>query len=420
MMELMHTKHASSKTKELLEINEFIDNHKLKDYQDILKELNDKKKSFSETIKIIENTSSLKQIQNLKEDVIAKNIKRDKIKDLKKDISLLDVKIVATEIQIKKLTTNEPDAITKKLHLKEFIENVSSHKSNNLDKFRQWEAEREERLRNLTEFQERIEEKVKEEIQLKKDELEEKRKEFHNSQLEKQRERIEKAKEEAEKVMEESKSKPDDKSSYLHEKYKMKFEKDMVKLEEDFISRLSQEKKKRKILMRSINREELHEFQQQYLDKKAEKTSKLEQTRILEMEKLLNSNSQVAFQESEFYKKIVEEEKDLKEKDQHMKDERIYKSIKTKNYAKEIKENKLPKIDDHKKKELEDRVIKLLKITKNTSHKHMKRHHPYIVKFKKHKDGNSSAKSWSIIFNLPLLKFDLLSSFSFFILISSR
>jgi len=384
---MIHNKSKNVKTKELLEVEDFINHKKLKDYQDIVNELLNKKNSLSETIKIIENNSYLKQTQ--KENIIEKNITKDKTNELKYQIGLLDVKIQEAEKQIKKMNTEDLDIPTKKQHLKEFLENVGKDNYEHVQRFKRWEEEREERLKVLTENQQRAEEKVKEDQESKKRDLENKRIEFHDLQLEKDQERIAKAKKEADKVMEETNNKPDDKRNYLHEKLKIKFKRDMKKMEDDFKNRLSAERQKRKTLMRSITRDELDDFQQKYLDKKFEN----EQNRTLKLDEINNTNSQIQFQESEFYRKIVEEEKDLKESVERIKDEKTYKILKIKNYSKIIKENKLPKIDDLKKKEIEDR---LLKITKNISHKQIKRHHPYMVKFKKKdhsKDGKDANNS---------------------------
>ena len=241
---MIHNKSKNVKTKELLEVEDFINHKKLKDYQDIVNELLNKKNSLSETIKIIENNSYLKQTQ--KENIIEKNITKDKTNELKYQIGLLDVKIQEAEKQIKKMNTEDLDIPTKKQHLKEFLENVGKDNYEHVQRFKRWEEEREERLKVLTENQQRAEEKVKEDQESKKRDLENKRIEFHDLQLEKDQERIAKAKKEADKVMEETNNKPDDKRNYLHEKLKIKFKRDMKKMEDDFKNRLSAERQKRK------------------------------------------------------------------------------------------------------------------------------------------------------------------------------
>jgi len=367
-----------NKQKELIEVEKFIKNQKLKDFNDLQTELLNKQKSINENIKLIENSSTIKPNAQI-EDLIEKNIKRDKIKEFKRELNLLEVRLLETDKQIKKLTTFDIDNATKKLHIKEFLENVEKDKSSTIGKFKKWEQEREERIKHFSEYKQKLEVKIKEENQQKEDELKNKRENFHSTQLEKQKERTQKFKDEASKILEESNNKPEEKGSYFHEKYKKKFLKEMQKLEDDFKSRLEAEKLKRKNLMRSVTKEELDEFQRDYIQKKNDKISELKNTHKAEEEKL-NTYSPNAYQEGETYKKIIEEEKEIKETLKKLKDEKNYKILKTKNYAKEVKEIKLPKIDDLKKKELEDRKEKL---SKNVSHKHMTRHHPYVVKFKK-------------------------------------
>ena len=99
------------------------------------------------------------------DNIVDKNIKKDKVKDIKKNREALEAKVTNIELQLKKLIEGESDFNTgKKIQVKLFLENIERDKSFDNDKYKKWDLEREERINHFTEMQRRNEERAKDEL----------------------------------------------------------------------------------------------------------------------------------------------------------------------------------------------------------------------------------------------------------------
>ena len=145
---------------------------------------------------------------------------------------------------------------------------------------------------------------------------------------------------------------------YNYERLEEEFRLKQQQMEDEKLKLETIERLKRKNNLRPIRREDLDEFQKTYLEKRQELSMQKDKERILKTEELFNINSKMLKPDNDTYKKIVQDEKNLIENEEKKKVEKIYKSLKIKNFSKVVKDNLLPKIDEYKKKEIKDRINK--------------------------------------------------------------
>jgi len=364
--------------KDLSGIEDSIRNMKIKEATANKENLQNKIKLLDENIKILES-NDFSKIKPDTENVIDQNIKKHQVKEIKSKREVLETKVQNIELQIKNLVVGEIDFNNaKKLQIKQFLENFERDKSIDKDKYKKWEHEREERIIHFAEVHKKNEEKAKEELQRQKEELENKRKEDHKLHFEKINNRNIENKEKVTRAKENLKNKMEHRQyNYQRIEEEFKLKEEQMKNEKHNLETL--EKLKRKNNLRPIRREDLDEFQKSYLEKKQELSMIKDKERILKTEEILNVNSKLTKPDSEFYKKVVEDDRTYKENEEKKKVEKIYKNLKIKNFSKVVKDNLLPRIDEFKKKELEERVNR----NKLPPHHHTKKKLSYNVVFKK-------------------------------------
>ncbi len=285
------------------------------------------------------------------------------------------MKVQTIEHQIKNLISGENDFHgAKKLQIKQFLENFERDKSNEKEKYKKWEVERDQRFNHFSEAQKKYEDKRKEEVNKQKEEVENKKKEEHKHYFEKM---VAKNQENKEKAMKNREIFKNNKILSKHYKYEIleeQFRLKQQKLEEEKFKIETLNKLKRKNELRPIRKEQLDEFERDYLERKQEMSLQKEKERLLKQDELFYFNSNYNKPESEFYKKVLKEEKENKDIEERKKVEKIYINYKVRNFSKVVNDNLLPKIDDAKRKEIEDRINK-----NKIPHQHYKRKNYYNV-----------------------------------------
>ena len=362
-------------------VDETIRHLKIKEQKENKENIQNKIKTLEANMRLLENNNFTRLKTEVDENVIEQNIKKHQVKEVRNKREALEMKVKDIELHIKKLMDCEPELnLSKKIQVRHFVDSKERDKSLEKDKYKKWENEREERISHFTEIQRKNEEKAKEELQRQREELENKKREDHKIHFEKL---LAKNSEIKEKVKAEDafKNNKIEHKQYVYEKIEEEYRLKQQKLEDEKNKSEAMERLKRKKILCPIRKEDLDEFQRSYLEKKNEILMQKDKERILKTEEIENLNSKIlkTRPENELYKKIVMEDKILKEAAEKQKVDRIYKKMKIKNFSKVIKDNLLPKIDEEKKKELEDMINK----SKNPSNQHYKRKKVYNVVLKK-------------------------------------
>jgi len=131
-----------------------------------------------------------------------------------------------------------------------------------------------------------------------------------------------------------------------------------------------------KIIVKSnykpITREELDEFKQKYESDRQECLLKASRKRATDLEALgeLTKIENFPFPETEAKRKVIDEEKENKDNLEKQKLDKIYQAMKIKNFAKVVKENVKPVVDEDKRYEVELRIDRLKNSKNYVSHLH--------------------------------------------------
>ena len=342
------------------------------DYETLIKiqkinELNQRKKNIEkqinkvdENIKIIKDEKIFNQTNNsnIPYVIIDQNIKKDKMRENKQIKEQLLSKLNGINEQVNKLMENEKDfKSSKRINVKEFLDNFEKDKLKFEDQARKYSEEKKQREQRILNSMLKEEKREKENNDLKRKEDEKKKKELEKirlQELEKLREKKREKKEKIDHIREHANDKAENENKYLFKVLERKYNE---KVEQE----LKKEIMKKRVKMKEgrVTLVEIVEF-----DKKQKE---LELKRIVEMEeekkKLKEQWKQVKENlpkfESTLTQKLKEEENQKKEKIELEQFKKQSKINEIKNYSQTVQKLFLPKINENIKKERENRIKSL-------------------------------------------------------------
>ena len=342
------------------------------DYETLIKiqkinELNQRKKNIEkqinkvdENIKIIKDEKIFNQTNNsnIPYVIIDQNIKKDKMRENKQIKEQLLSKLNGINEQVNKLMENEKDfKSSKRINVKEFLDNFEKDKLKFEDQARKYSEEKKQREQRILNSMLKEEKREKENNDLKRKEDEKKKKELEKirlQELEKLREKKREKKEKIDHIREHANDKAENENKYLFKVLERKYNE---KVEQE----LKKEIMKKRVKMKEgrVTLVEIVEF-----DKKQKE---LELKRIVEMEeekkKLKEQWKQVKENlpkfESTLTQKLKEEENQKKEKIELEQFKKQSKIKEIKNYSQTVQKLFLPKINENIKKERENRIKSL-------------------------------------------------------------
>lgn len=344
------------------------------------------------------NSSSV-LLENLTgKDLIEHNIRQSRLKQIKNAKENIENKIKNVEIQVKKIIEEEElNEFNKKEIIKTYIDNFEKDalKAQEDTKIRKKEykqklaiiEEKEQALKELPYI--RREEEMKQIISHKEN-LVKQGQQYHN----KRKAYFQKIHEKINNIIRESSNSP----VYIESKYKYVLNEEKDKLlknqkKEELEKKLHDLEMEKKEYLKPINREELNNFAKKMEENKTKIINDKEKKRMEKLEKLVSSNASLPKAETLSYKRIIIEKQEEKEKHEKEKLDKIYKQMKVQNFSKLINSKLPPKVDDEKKKEIEERVKKL-NDKRPKRHAKKKSKGKYILLKNPHKtDKNSKEKS---------------------------
>ena len=362
-----------------------------------IKELNQSKKNLEQKILILNNKINEMEEEansNIKLDDIEENIKKDKIKGNKQKKELLLSKLNGINEQVKKLVQNEEELTkSKKLNIKEFLENFEKDKEKSEELVKKLNEEKKIREQKMiSSIKKSYDIKQKEYEQMKLDEEEKKKKELEKirlKELEIIRERNRENKDKLNYIRQHANDKPANMSQYLFKALENKYnEKHQKEIQTEII------KKREKMKENSVSLEEIFDFEKKQKELEIKRMIEIEEEKKkLKEQWKLNKDILPKF-ESNMMQMIKEEEKKNKEKKEIEDAKKKLKQQEIKNYTENINKLYLPKINPSMKKEREDR-IKNLEIKNNIQHITKKKNNGRIL-LKKPDPNKPSKYSWKL------------------------
>ena len=318
---------------------------------------------------------------------IDRNIRKEKIKEIKKSKEVLRLKIEEITTQINKvIESNKKD--NKAEIIKNFLDNFEHDKLLAEEKAKKFKKEKRKRNdRYLASMKEDYEKRVKTLESIEKEKEAKKQLElkiFHEQQKSIVAKRNEANKKEAEKNIQLLNSSPVKKYISIAEKNEIEFKEKQNEI-------IQQEKLKRKEKMRPIRFEEINEFSKQAKSNRNMTMVELEQKKI-KMKELWKERKELLPKYHSSYLNSITEEKKKEEEEKERKyiDIKINKNLQSK-ISDEIKKRFVPKIDPKLQKELQER-IKLLNSPPKISKSSHSRHGRIILK----KINDTSKYSWKL------------------------
>ena len=318
---------------------------------------------------------------------IDRNIRKEKIKEIKKSKEVLRLKIEEITTQINKvIESNKKD--NKAEIIKNFLDNFEHDKLLAEEKAKKFKKEKRKRNdRYLASMKEDYEKRVKTLESIEKEKEAKKQLElkiFHEQQKSSVAKRNEANKKEAEKNIQLLNSSPVKKYISIAEKNEIEFKEKQNEI-------IQQEKLKRKEKMRPIRFEEIHESSKQAKSNRNMTMVELEQKKI-KMKELWKERKELLPKYHSSYLNSITEEKKKEEEEKERKyiDIKINKNLQSK-ISDEIKKRFVPKIDPKLQKELQER-IKLLNSPPKISKSSHSRHGRIILK----KINDTNKYSWKL------------------------
>ena len=150
--------------------------------------------------------------------------------------------------------------------------------------------------------------------------------------------------------------------------------------------------------MKPINREELDDFQRKYEEERQKLIYEKEEKRLMKQEEIENNNENMPKQNSMAYYKMLEERKKQKEQKDKEKLDKIYNQMKIKQFSEVVHNTLLPKVDEKKKKELENRISELVDPKAKKPRKKSKKNKNRIL-LKKRDPSKPNKYKWELKLN---------------------
>jgi len=320
---------------------------------------------LEENIILLENNDLTRLDLNVSssggKEIIEDNIRKSRIKEIKNKKEVLERKLVYLEEQVQTLIKDEEsNNVNKKFNLKQYLDNFEKDKKEAELREQKWKRDHEQRVKAFEEQQKKIQERLKEKVENEQLSLNLKKQENYLKKLEQIKNSAKIHREEVIKLAEmkeEWKNKPISDKQYLFKIAEEEFKKRQQQLQEEEKKRLEIEKAKIKQNYKPISKDEIEEFKKNYEEQRQKLLYEREKERLLKKEEIIQRNSVLPKVETHVHLKIVEEEKKLREVKEKEKMDKIYNKLKIKQFSKVIQTSMVPKIDETKKKEIEERIL---------------------------------------------------------------
>ena len=357
-------------------LNNVMNKEKLKELDHINKDLINKKQALEEEQKLLEiqeniikNNVSLSgtinpnMINSILEqtlqgkDLIDHNLRQSRLKEIKSIKDQLDIKLTTMKQHVDKILKEEESLkFDKKDHIKNYIKNFNANKQRSISP-KVIEREYKQKEKKILEMEKKIQEMADAE------KLERIKKYNTNKEIalkihSEEKNIYKKIKEKNEKIekIANIKNKP---KKYSYSKIKENYEKQVKEKEIEKLKELEVKKQQRKLLFKPINREELNEFAKKF-DEELEKLNyEKEKKRLIKLEEIVTVNSTLQRYENNTYNKIKKEDKEIKDKYEKEKLNKVFKTLKVQNFSKIIHEKLPPKADKKKREEIEERLERM-------------------------------------------------------------
>jgi len=361
--DLIHNKKNKSNIKENT-IEDSLRFQKIKDIKENKENIEFKIKSLEENIKILENNDITRVDLNISQggsrEIIDDNIRKSRIKEIKNKKDILKNKLIYLDEQVQSLMKEEEfNNVNKKFNLKSYLDNFERDKREAELREQKWKKEHEQRVKVFEDQQKKIQDRLKEKAEnenlsnnLKKQETYLRKLERLKLSAKLHREDIKKLEE----MKEEWKSKPISENQYLFKVAEEEFKKKQLKMQEEEKIRFDNEISKIKQNYIPIRKDEIVEFRKNFEDQRQQLLYEKEKERLLKQEDIMQKNLNLPKVETQVHEKIIEEEKKNREVKEKEKMDKIYTKLKIKQFSKVIQTSMVPKLDENKKKEIEERI----------------------------------------------------------------
>lgn len=371
----------SKEVKREIDIEEAIKRQKLKDLEESKNNLQKKITKLDENLKIIDSTTrpdgeSSSGLIN-PSDQVEENIKKAQLKEIKNTKEMLIKKLEGIDEQVQKLMASEEQvAQMKKLNIKQFLENFERDKTLAEQRAQKYEEDMKKREQKMMNSIMKAKEKKEKEIEIKEKEEEEKRKKalekIRIRELEKIRERNKENSEKVNYFKTHVNDKPASENEYLFKVLENEY-----KIREQ--NEIKREIMKHKAKMKEgiVTLEEIEEFKKKQKEQELQREAEVEEERKKLKEQWKATKEILPKFESSVMQKVKEEEQKIKEEKEKEEFKKKIKLKEIKNYSEVVSKLFLPKIDENKQKEREERIKNLN--ARNTIQKHKRKHNRVLL-----------------------------------------
>ena len=253
----------------------------------------------------------------------------------------------------------ESNNSAKKFNLKQYLDNFEKDKKEAELREQRWKKDHEQRVKAFEEQKKKLEEKLRDKTENDYNSYNLKKQENYFKKLEQIKQNNKVHHDDVKKISElkeEWKAKPIVDKQYLFKIAEEEYKKKEQNLKDEDKKKLETELAKIKQNYKSITKDQIEEFKKNYQDKKQKLLYEKDKERLLKKEELIQKNINLPKGETQIHQKIVEEEKKNREFKEKEKMDKIYAQLKIKQFSKVIQTNMIPKVDETKKKEIEERI----------------------------------------------------------------
>jgi hypothetical protein len=321
---------------------------------------------LQENIKLLENNDYTRLDLNISlvgsggREIVDDNIRKSRIKEIKQKKDILENKLIYLDEQVQGLMKEEEfNSGNKKFNLKQYLDNFEKDKRDAELREQKWKKDQEQRIKVFEENQKKISEKLKQKADneslvnsLRKQENYLKKLEGIKAKTKNIHEDIKNLNE----MKEEWRKNPISEKQYLFKIAEEDFMRKEKEKKDEKIKKIENELQKIRENNRPIRMNSLNEFKKHYEEKRQNLLYEKEKERLLKKEEILQKNSNLPRGETSTHYKIVEEEKKLREQKEKEKMDKVYTKLKIQQFSKVIQTTMIPKIDDNKRKEIEEKI----------------------------------------------------------------
>jgi hypothetical protein len=188
-----------------------------------------------------------------------------------------------------------------------------------------------------------------------------KKQEKYFEQLEKLKQKNEALKESKELYIErirESKENPIDSSKLIYKLNEENFrQKEQIKKDE-YKTKMTEELAKVKNIKRRITLTEIEEYKNNYDEDQKKRRYEAEKEKLLKKEELIKKNALLPKSNTKLYEKIADEENKIRIIKDKQRMDKVYSAMKIKQFSKIVLKTIIPKIDENKRNELQEKISK--------------------------------------------------------------